>query len=273
MKIHLNCLHGHLLATAVNPRRNISGASRITRGFTLIELLVVIAIIAILAAILFPVFARARENARRASCQSNLKQLGLGIMQYTQDYDEKMPATTYAYTLPGNLPSSWDLTVQPYVKSTQVLTCPSDVTSPTMNLPAYGNMKRSYSISRYMWDVAWDQWSGPGVALARIEAPALTVLLAERSACPVTTDVSTWGYCGESQSTDNWASETGGAFFEPSVPVGTGGRHLGTTNILYADGHVKSSVMKKSAMPRLTGHPNGDPNVGTWIWTTVDFPR
>ena len=61
------------------------------RGFTLIELLVVIAIISILAAILFPVFARARENARRASCQSNMKQAGLAFMQYTQDYDERLP--------------------------------------------------------------------------------------------------------------------------------------------------------------------------------------
>jgi prepilin-type N-terminal cleavage/methylation domain-containing protein len=66
--------------------------SRKRTGFTLIELLVVIAIIAILAAILFPVFARARENARRASCQSNLKQIGLAVYQYTQDYDEKCPS-------------------------------------------------------------------------------------------------------------------------------------------------------------------------------------
>src|SRR6187549_1872617 len=90
------------------------------KGFTLIELLVVIAIIAILAAILFPAFARARENARRASCQSNLKQIGLGIMQYTQDYDEKYPyqatggaGDCFADTAPIN----WARGIYPYVKS------------------------------------------------------------------------------------------------------------------------------------------------------------
>jgi prepilin-type N-terminal cleavage/methylation domain-containing protein len=87
-------------------------------GFTLIELLVVIAIIAILAAILFPVFARARENARRSLCQSNSKQLGLGMMQYTQDYDEKFPAW-WGYT-DGSSPLPWELAIQPYVRSTQV---------------------------------------------------------------------------------------------------------------------------------------------------------
>src|ERR1043165_2296074 len=79
-------------------------------GFTLVELLVVIAIIALLSAILFPVFSRARENARRSSCQSNLKQLGLGILQYTQDYDEKFPQHN---NLEGiSLAGGWDATVQ-----------------------------------------------------------------------------------------------------------------------------------------------------------------
>ena len=91
------------------------------QGFTLIELLVVIAIIALLAAILFPVFARARENARRASCQSNLKQIALGIKQYMQDNDERFPQ-------PSTVPQpteGWAYTIQPYVKNEQILKCAS----------------------------------------------------------------------------------------------------------------------------------------------------
>src|SRR5690349_12144108 len=81
--------------TAAYVNHAVAKPKRSARGFTLIELLVVIAIIALLAAILFPVFARARENARRASCQSNLKQIGLGFHQYTQDYDDRLPLTMW----------------------------------------------------------------------------------------------------------------------------------------------------------------------------------
>jgi prepilin-type N-terminal cleavage/methylation domain-containing protein/prepilin-type processing-associated H-X9-DG protein len=88
------------------------------KGFTLIELLVVIAIISLLAAILFPVFGRARENARRSSCQSNLKQIGLAITQYVQDYDEMMPGV-----VAGNV--SWHQKILPYTKSLQIYACPS----------------------------------------------------------------------------------------------------------------------------------------------------
>jgi prepilin-type N-terminal cleavage/methylation domain-containing protein/prepilin-type processing-associated H-X9-DG protein len=110
-------------------------------GFTLIELLVVIAIIAILAAILFPVFAKAREKARQSSCNSNVKQIMLGIIQYVQDYDEKLPLGTSYWFCPGGGgaatavdPALWSDSLQPYVKNFQIFACPSDSNN-QMNTP------------------------------------------------------------------------------------------------------------------------------------------
>jgi len=107
------------------------------KGFTLIELLVVIAIIAILAAILFPVFARAREKARQASCQSNLKQMALGVLMYAQDYDEGLPVgVRTTESTPASL--WWYDIVQPYVKNQQILACPSQPKSLNNGTLGYG---------------------------------------------------------------------------------------------------------------------------------------
>src|SRR5437764_10535785 len=107
--------------------------NRRTRAFTLIELLVVIASIAILAAILFPVFAQAREKARATSCLSNIKQLGLALMQYVQDYDEMLPhhAGDYADFMSATAGPNWARSVQPYSRNTGIFACPSALLSPT----------------------------------------------------------------------------------------------------------------------------------------------
>jgi prepilin-type N-terminal cleavage/methylation domain-containing protein len=109
------------------------------RAFTLIELLVVIAVIAIIAAILFPVFARAREKGRQATCQSNLKQIGLGMTMYTQDYDETMPLYV----------EDWSTAIiQPYIKSQQIVTvCPSASYDPKHLNPPIGYEPVAYGLN------------------------------------------------------------------------------------------------------------------------------
>ncbi|HVF85742.1 MAG TPA: DUF1559 domain-containing protein [Abditibacteriaceae bacterium] len=133
--------------------QGVARTAQTRRGFTLIELLVVIAIIAILAAILFPAFAKARESARRSSCSSNLKQIGLGIMQYTQEYDETYPI--------GNNKSwqnYWVTSVQPYIKSLGVFVCPSDSAGAAPVTPTgpadgnWGGIGISYAVNGYYQD-------------------------------------------------------------------------------------------------------------------------
>lgn len=155
---------------------NRSTPTRMVKGFTLIELLVVIAIIAILAAILFPVFGRARENARRSSCQSNLKQIGLGILQYTQDFDEKYPG---CFINEPGLPAggntcdnrvSYAQMIYPYVKSSQIFVCPSD-SSPMkrtcgaqLGAPNNPNIPRDPGVS-YAYNNIITRFPGGGGAL------------------------------------------------------------------------------------------------------------
>jgi prepilin-type N-terminal cleavage/methylation domain-containing protein len=145
------------------------------KGFTLIELLVVIAIIAILAAILFPVFAKAREKARQITCGSNEKQIGLGMLQYVQDYDETFPVGQI-----GNQTGvGWAGEIYPYVKSAKVFTCPDDPTAASYNQEGFkeNDPADSYGFNR---NLANNVWTGnPTNKLAQLNAPSKTVMCFE----------------------------------------------------------------------------------------------
>ena len=187
------------------------------KGFTLIELLVVIAIIAILAAILFPVFARARENARKTPCLSNLKQVGLGLTQYLQDYDERMPAIYWGagsqYLWPNGVTTAgmWMASIYPYVKNTQMFSCPSN---PTKWAGQYIGNGFSYPINSTIATTA--------VTLAQIEYPAQCVA-----------NVDGWYYW--SNGTNNYEATSGTPLGGPSVKKW----HFDGTIAVMVDGHAK----------------------------------
>jgi len=210
------------------------------RGFTLIELLVVIAIIAILAAILFPVFAQARDKARQTTCLSNFKQIGLGVMMYLQDWDEIYPSNRL-YGFPGNGECegsgkilNWKNATQPYVKSIDVFKCPSN---PRNNLPdeTKGVDKFGFTVFpisyAYNGTILWDSAGAnqPVIAAASVPEPARYIMLIEsRAPC---SDMGIWGF------NNSWGLTPTSGFFVHATK---------RMQALYMDGHAKSTKFSQT---------------------------
>ena len=223
----------------------MSGPRR-ARGFTLIELLVVIAIIAILAAILLPVFAQAREKARQASCSSNEKQIGTALMMYLQDYDETYPMNRIPVDAQYDH-QTWRAAVYPYIKSENVWICPSaawarnefDWGSPTgctvdVNMTLadqqnnYHHARSNYSYNGNTFNIGP---KGSPKKMAQIDAPAdLLMVIESRDFWP---DLGNWAYPW------NFGDGMGSL----------GCWHGGGGNWTFADGHVKWEPLSKTFAP------------------------
>ena len=219
------------------------------RAFTLVELLVVIAIIAILAAILFPVFARARENARRASCQSNLKQIGLAAIQYTSDNDGIL-IRAWRGTDDGPSDSErykWMDILQPYAKSQQIFNCPSDSINKSYQY-RNGTNYGSYGINAV--------YNGDNLALRRapdtanessIEDVSGTLWISEIS----NGDQQTFSFGWPDVASNPTITDTNPRKLERLTE-----RHLETLNVLWCDGHVKAvkldRLTRKNAADTMT---------------------
>lgn len=220
------------------------------KGFTLIELLVVIAIIAILAAILFPVFAKSREKARQASCVSNLKQIGLACMSYAQDFDEKnVPAFKWANNTDLYL---WGDLIQPYMRSYQLLVCPSHdwtwstnrppVLNPATNVISRTDLRSSYAIC----DMNVDQngnaiYPVAGSSIGQIPDPAGTIFVTETWSWPYIFS----GVCSESATNYPLLTFTD---LGPANQAQVAKVHNDGFNVLYADGHAKSLTHSNPGM-------------------------
>jgi prepilin-type N-terminal cleavage/methylation domain-containing protein/prepilin-type processing-associated H-X9-DG protein len=221
-----------------------------SRGFTLIELLVVIAIIAILAAILFPVFAKAREKARQTACLSNEKQIMLGMVQYSQDNDEVFP---FIYINIGPTNVGWFQMIHPYIKSHAVFICPDDANSSASPASWFGANPPDYEPpfhTGYIVNVQTGLSPTDGIrnSLAATVSPASTVYLADGAAqptayAPFITSASTikpQAWILEDPTTDH--------AFSPGPSLATGGsgdwagpaiRHTEGCNVGFYDGHAK----------------------------------
>lgn len=208
------------------------------RGFTLIELLVVIAIISILAAILFPVFSRARENARRVSCLSNAKQIGLALMQYVQDYDEMLPLYLYRNRPGGLAVRGWHTALEPYYKEPQILLCPSASKVHNCEIATVDAMRSGnwgYNSTFLGSDtilVSGTSSTIKMVSMAAVQAPSETVFVNEITGAIDRSATYRPGY---------WRIHVTAACVGSGAVAGDqiAKWHFGGNNVLFVDGHAK----------------------------------
>lgn len=245
------------------------GRKGCTQAFTLIELLVVIAIIAIIAAILFPVFQKVRENARRASCASNLKQIGIAITQYTQDSDETLPTRRLGITDPTEY-ESWRAMIYPFVKSIGVFQCPSnpknnvsDFNENLANSTEPHGLTASYAAARYdgaglagphgaFLDDPVTGISVP-VTLAGLQTPSSTLEIVEATSTFSELSVTKLGYFDQCSD-----SGTYGCLFAG---------HTARANCLFCDGHVRAL----SPLQTVDAGEGGSGSVNLWTTDNSSF--
>jgi len=218
---------------------------RLKMGFTLIELLVVIAIIAILAAILFPVFSRAREKARQTNCLSNVKQMMLGCQMYSSDYDEMLPSQWYDADGSGGEAAgdyTWRTAILPYVKNAQIFQCPSKRMTGTFNGGMDVGANGGYGVNAVHW-AANAPTPPPGQSDGDIQYPATCVFL------------------GETEGSEAFANTSGANAHDDTTWISAANsRHNGTSNFGFCDGHAKA--MPPSKVSCATGNCQFDVNGG-----------
>ena len=211
----------------------------------------------ILTVTLFPVFARARENARRASCLSNLKQIGLGVMMYVQDYDEHYPWAQIFYS--SSTSSQWHKIIQPYVKSTQVFLCPSS--SATENsIGTNGSYGANTNLMGLEYSFGAPPFTG-NTTLSTVQAPASTYMIMDFGTyyaqnTSAVTAVAAWSFLPGMGDAGGNCNAIPSTYWADAPSDCKSGRHFGGVNMAFADGHakwLKSSEVVAQARKCTTG--------------------
>lgn len=231
-----------------------AAATRRRSAFTLIELLVVIAVMAVLAAMLFPVFASAREKARQTSCMSNTRQFALATAMYVQDWEAHM---FFSFNRFGNPGYRWMQMVHPYMKAASLFHCPSSNRKPPMNI--------EQQVYGYNWQYLGNSRLLPfGRGLvpdSAVEVPAQTIAFADSAGSRSRIGTSTEGRAGYAIDPPRPKPDPDVyGYHDPDDPAMVAGRHHGGANLAFCDGHAKwlglGAIYRDNSLWNGTGNPD-----------------